>query len=92
MIDRNVEAPLRQNPDVVARRLDNTAVLVNIATNRIFELNETGAKVWELLGEGVDTDGIVRRLVDEFDVEERQAADEVKNLIVQLQTEGLLVR
>jgi hypothetical protein len=92
MTDRNVEAPLRQNPDVVARRLDNTAVLVNIATNRIFELNETGAKVWELLGEGVDTDGIVRRLVDEFDVEERQAADEVKNLIVELQTEGLLVR
>jgi Coenzyme PQQ synthesis protein D (PqqD) len=92
MIDRNVEAPLRQNPEVVARRLDNTAVLVNIATNRIFELNETGAKVWELLGEGVDTDGIVRRLVDEFDVEERRAADEVKNLIVQLQTEGLLVR
>jgi hypothetical protein len=92
MIGPNVEVPLRQNPEVVARRFDNNTVLVNITTNRIFELNETGAKVWELLGEGVDIDGIVRRLVDEFDVEEWQAAGEVKDLIAQFQTEGVLVR
>jgi len=92
MADRNFEGPLRQNPDLIARRFDSTAVLVNIATNRVFELNETGAKVWELLGEGVGADEIVQRLVGEFDVEEQQAADQVRNLIVQFETEGLLVR
>jgi hypothetical protein len=86
-----MELGLRTNPEVIAKRLDEAAVLVDIATNRIFELNETGTRVWELLGEGLDTQRIVRRLVDEFEVEDAQATDEVRSLLVQLQTEGLLL-
>ena len=56
----------RSNPNVLTRRLDRATILVHLVTNRIFELNETGTRVWELLGEGLDTDCIVRRLVDEF--------------------------
>jgi hypothetical protein len=82
---------LRTNPEVIAKRLDEAAVLVDIATNRIFELNETGTRIWELLGQGFDTDCIVRRLVNEFEVEDAQAVDEVKSLLEQLRTEGLLV-
>jgi hypothetical protein len=84
-------AALRPHPDVIAKRLkDKTAVLVHMGTNSIFELNETGAKVWELLAEGVSTEGIVRQLVEQFEVEEVQAADEVKRLITQLRTNQLL--
>jgi hypothetical protein len=81
---------LQPHPDVIAKRLDETAVLIDIGTNCIFELNETGAKVWELLTEGVSIDGIVRQLVEQFEVEEVQATDEVKRLITQLRTEGLI--
>jgi len=87
----DLAAPLRPPPDVIAKRLDETAVvLVHMGTNSIFELNETGAKVWELLAEGVSTEGIVRQLVEQFEVEEVQAADEVKRLITQLRTNQLL--
>jgi len=81
---------LRPNPDVVAKRLDEATVLVHIPTNRIFELNETGSRVWELLGQEVDSDRIVQHLIDEFDVESNQAASEVNDLLVRLQKEGLL--
>lgn len=81
----------RPNPEVIAKRLDHASVLVHLATNQIFELNETGTRVWELLGHGLDVDTIVRHLIDEFEVEEVRAADEVKNLLVQLETAGLLV-
>jgi hypothetical protein len=70
--------------------LDQEIVLVHVGTNRIFELNESGAKVWRLLDEGCDVDEIVRRLTEEFDVDETQAADEVKNLVAQLWAERLL--
>jgi hypothetical protein len=80
---------LRPNPDVIAKRLDEATVLVHIPTNRIFELNETGSRIWELLGQGLDTNRIVQKLVDEFDVEDVQAADQVNDLLVQLQNEGL---
>jgi hypothetical protein len=84
------DTALRLNPDVIAKRLDQAIVLVHIATNRIFELNETGARVWELLGQGLDADRIARHLIDEFDVDDVRAADELKDLLMQLQAEGLL--
>jgi hypothetical protein len=81
---------VRPNPDVIAKRLDQTSVLVHIPTNRIFELNETGSRVWEMIGESLNADQIVRRLADEFEVEEAQAADEVTELLTRLRDEGLL--
>jgi hypothetical protein len=81
---------MRPNSDVIAKRLDQTSVLVHIPTNRIFELNETGSRVWEMIGESLGTDQIVQRLADEFNVEEAQAANEVNELLTRLGNEGLL--
>jgi Transglutaminase-like superfamily/Coenzyme PQQ synthesis protein D (PqqD) len=38
------------HPDVVWRWVDDEAVLVNVKTNRIYSLNPTGARLWELIG------------------------------------------
>jgi PqqD family protein of HPr-rel-A system len=81
---------LRRNPEVIAKRLDKATVLVDVPSGRIFELNETGTRIWELLGEGLDADSIMHHLVDEFEVEHSQAEDEVRRLLEQLRTEGLL--
>ena len=81
---------LRRNPEVIAKRLDNTTVLVDLPTSRIFELNETGTRIWELLGEGRDADSIMRHLVDEFEVDHAQAEGEVNNLLARLRADGLL--
>jgi hypothetical protein len=81
---------LRRNPEVIAKRLDKATVLVDVPTSRIFELNETGTRIWELLGEGLDPDSIMHQLVNEFEVEHAQAEDEVNKLLVRLRTEGLL--
>jgi hypothetical protein len=40
---------LRPEDDVVSRRLEDEVVLVHLRTNRIYKLNETGARLWELL-------------------------------------------
>jgi hypothetical protein len=81
---------LRPNPEVIAKRLDQTTVLVDISTSRIFELNETGTRVWELLGQGLNVKRIIQQLVSEFEVADSQAFEEVKNLLSQLQNEGLV--
>jgi hypothetical protein len=47
-------ANLRPHPDVVAQRLGEEVALVNLQTNRIFELNRTGACLWDLLCKGCD--------------------------------------
>jgi Coenzyme PQQ synthesis protein D (PqqD) len=81
---------LRPQPDVVSRRLDDRTVLVNLRTNRIFELNRTGARFWELLGEGSSESQIVEGLLAEFDVPQDQLEREVRELTSQLLDEGLI--
>jgi len=81
---------MRRNPEVIAKRLDQTTVLVDISTSHIFELNETGTRIWEMLGQGLEAEGIVQALVREFDVTDAQAADEVNNRLLRLRAEGLL--
>jgi hypothetical protein len=43
---------LRPAADVVCRHLNGGAVLIDLETHRIFELNETGARVWDCLRRG----------------------------------------
>jgi hypothetical protein len=82
----------RAGADVVSRRLDDQTVLVNLRTNRIFELNRTGARFWEMLEEGGSEPEIVTRLVAEFDASEDQITSEVRSLIDSLLQEELIVR
>jgi len=86
-----VGVTLRPNPEVICRHLDQGAVLVDVPANRIFELNGTGATVWELLGQGFDVERIVSQLVQEFEVEPACARDEVNRLVVRLRAEGLII-
>jgi hypothetical protein len=75
---------------VVSRRLDDQTVLVKLRTNRIFELNRTGARLWELLEEAPSESQIVTGLLAEFDVSQEQLEREVRALLDSLLEEGLI--
>jgi len=66
-------------------------VLVHLATNCIFELNDTGARIWELISERVPDDRIVDALVSEFSVEREHAGREFARVVGELRREKLLV-
>ncbi len=78
------------NPEVVFKRLDDRMVLVHLGTNQIFELNDTGARVWELLQEGLATDSLFDRLTDEFEVDSTTLREEIASLLTELADEGLI--
>lgn len=80
----------RPSPDVVAKRLGDSVVLVHMGTNRISELNRTGARLWELLTEGYDRAEIEERMLQEFDVNRAQLTAEIDALLSSLQAEGLV--
>jgi hypothetical protein len=81
---------LRPNPDVVWRRLQGDVVLVHLKTNRIYSLNPTGARFWELLGEGRERDEVEQEMLAEFDVDAAELRCEVDDLVHELSREGLL--
>jgi hypothetical protein len=86
----SVPAHPRHNAQVVSSRLGDAGVLVHLRTNRIFELNVTGFRVWELIGEGLDLAAVEGRLVSEFTVPREQLRTEVRELVQALLREGLL--
>lgn len=83
---------VRPSPDVVAQELEGEVVLVNLRTNRIFALNRTGARLWQLLTSGADRSGIQRELRREFDVDSAELDHEIDLLLAHLAAEGLVVR
>jgi hypothetical protein len=90
MIQTSIDkaAPLRPAADVIARRLGESAVLIRLNTNRIYELNDTGARIWELLSEGATRQQVVEALGAEFD--DARIPEAVDELIAMLRSEGLV--
>ena len=78
--------------DVVARRLDDVVILINLKTNRIFELNATGARLWELMSAGSTEAEIHETMLAEFDVTESELAQSIDRLAGWLADEGLIAR
>jgi len=85
-------ATVQPSQDVVSRRLGDTTVLVHLPTNRIFELNDTGGRIWELLTGGSTRDQVVDRLVTEFDIARDDATAALNDLLDDLSAAGLLGR
>jgi len=78
------------NRDVLFRRVEDELVLVKIATNEIFALNPTGARIWELIGEGRDVEGVVSGLRDEYGQPEDALRSKVTAFVAELRRQGFL--
>ena len=81
---------IRQSAQVVSSRLGEGGVLVHLKTNRIFEVNATGLRIWELAAGGRTLDEIERTLQGEFDVPAERLRAEMLTLVEELFREGLV--
>lgn len=81
---------LQVDPNLIWKRLDEVLLMVHLGSNRIVELNDIGATIWELLSVGMDEREIAERLTAEYDVQLEQAIAETEQLVAQLLTAGLL--
>ena len=92
MTNRNSpsDLPFPIPSDVVARRVGESTVLVRLATNRIYELNATGARIWELLTQQKSRTQIIDVLESEFAADRPELESAFDELIASLRTEGLV--
>jgi hypothetical protein len=81
---------MQLHPDVVFRVLGDGAVLVNLASNEVFEFNDTGAAIWDHLSRGESIDEVVPRLMATFEVDRETAEHDVAAFVDELTSRGLL--
>jgi len=71
--------------------LDGEAVILNLDTGFYFGLNETGTRIWTLLESSDSVQAAYEAMLDEYDVEPGELAEEVQELIENLSENGLVV-
>ncbi len=78
------------SPSVLAALLDDEAVVLDLESKRYFQLNATGAVIWQGITDGVSSDAVVARLVESFDIAQGEAAAAVTSFVAELRTRGLV--
>lgn len=67
------------------RLADHSGVILDLDSLHVYSVNDTGMCLVEALRDGVeDHEGLVRRLVEEFDVEPEEAASDVDAFVEEL--------
>ena len=80
----------RANPDIIANRVADLIVLVHLQNDKIFSLNRTASRFWELLSAGQGLVEIRQQLKEEFDVAESHLTVEMDELLASLSSEGFI--
>ena len=83
-------ATVRITPDVLHQEMGGETVLLNLANESYFGLDEVGTRVWQVLGESQSANDVVARLIDEYDVPREQLSADVAKLITELAAAGLV--
>jgi Coenzyme PQQ synthesis protein D (PqqD) len=81
---------IRISDDVVFRDLSGEAVILNLSSGVYFGLDEIGTRMWHLLTEYGDEEEVIKVLLMEYEVQERQVRQDLQDLIRQLMDRGLL--
>ena len=76
--------------DVLAQEIDGETVLLDLASESFFGLDEVSTRVWQLLGEGAQEEQLIDTLLAEYDVEREVLAKDVGELLERLAEAGLV--
>ena len=80
----------RPASDALFATLSDGAVVLDIQTKKYFSLNDTGARVWALIREGLPVEEIISALLEEYDVSRAAACQAVTSLVESLAAEKLI--
>lgn len=60
--------------------------------NGLISMNEVGVSIWKMLQRDVTLDDLVRGILDEYDVEESVAREDIQEFLDKLEAGGILTK
>jgi len=76
--------------DVLSQEVKGETVLLDLASEQYFGLDDVGTRVWQLLGEGKSLDELLFILLEEYDVERERLESDITDLLSRLIAAGLV--
>lgn len=80
------------SPDVLFQEVSGEMVLLDLASEKYFGLDEIGAEIWRLLQGGSTVGQVMKSLQEEYDVDRAVLENDVGDLLGKLIDEGLLTK
>lgn len=81
---------LKQNEYVHSAVLEGECVLLNLSTGRYYTRNAVGSIIWDMCSGDRPLSHVASAICDQFDVTVQNAQDDIMDLVVQLEQEGLI--
>lgn len=84
------DGPYEIPPSVIAKRLGEEMVIVDLGSGNYFSLNATGAMIWDALASHQTVDALAGSLAEQFDAPREDIERDARELISELLQRGLL--
>ncbi len=82
---------LCRSVDALAQEVDDETIIMDLATEAYYGLNETGTQVWNALDGRTALASIVDELVERYDVSREVLMEDCINLVSALRDVGLII-
>lgn len=82
---------LRRADGLLSAAVGEELLMMSVAQGKYFNLNDVGARIWELLAGPVTVDGLVAALTAEYEVDADTARREVETFLAALRERELIV-
>ena len=79
------------SPEVLFQEVAGEAVLLDLASETYFGLDDVGTRIWQLLHDQVSLRAVYDTLLKEYDVAPARLEDDLLTHVVQLADAGLVI-
>ena len=86
----NPRTVVRRSNEVVFSRLDDELIAIDAEVGYCYSLNESAARIWDLLEAPASAESVCGRLRDEYAVDEATCLADVTRTLDDLRAAGLL--
>ena len=86
----DLNARVRMRKDVLIQKIEGESILLNLATENYFALDEVGTSIVATLDESDSVEAAVRKLLEIYEVQEAKLTEDITQLVNQCEQEGLL--
>jgi hypothetical protein len=76
--------------DVLYQTIEGHAVLLDLAGERYYSLDDVGTRIWQLLSEQSDVSTLLERLLDLYDVDRGSLTRDLSSFFDRLAAAGLV--
>ncbi len=72
---------VQRNTDMLFSKMDEEVVMLSIQNSEYYGLNEIGSTIWEMIEKPVQVETLMLQLMEEYEVERRQAESDILSLL-----------